>query len=348
MDWLGTRAGYAVMITWWSLATLLHGCADSVSDLKLYRFLLGLGEGGAFPGSAKAVSEWFPASERSFAFGIFNTGSSVGAVIAPPLIALIVSMKDWRWVFFLTGALGIVWAGIWLWFYDLPGRHKRITTGEQEYIRSHLAAAAKPGPAAPYWRLFRLRQIWGLLIAKFLTDSAWFFFIFWLPKYLADVRGLNIREIGYYAWIPYAFAGAGSFIGGWLSSTLIRRNVSIDASRKIALGVSAMLMPVSLGIIAAPLSIAIAFFSTAMFAHQFWSTIVQTLVADMFPSGTVGAVAGMIGCAGSFGAMLFNLLVGQMIAHFGSYGPVFTISGLMHPASFVAILLIVRRIERIA
>jgi len=348
MDWLGTRAGYAVMITWWSLANLLHGFADSVFSLKAYRFLLGLGEGGAFPGSAKAVSEWFPASERSFAFGIFNTGSSVGAVIAPPLIALIVSQSDWRWVFFITGALGIVWAAIWLWFYDLPSRHKKITIEEQKYIRDSLATGDKPGPGMSYWRLFKLRQVWGLLIAKFLTDSAWFFFIFWLPKYLADVRGLNIKEIGYYAWIPYAFAGAGSFIGGWLSSTLIRRNFSIDTSRKIALGLSAMLMPVSLGIIAAPLSIAIAFFSTAMFAHQFWSTIVQTLVADLFPSNTVGAVAGMIGCAGSFGAMLFNLLVGQMITHFGSYGPVFTISGVMHPIGFMAILLVVRRIERIA
>lgn len=348
MDWLGTRTGYAVMIVWWSAANLMHGFADSVGSLKVYRFLLGLGEGGAFPGSAKAVSEWFPPSERSFAFGIFNTGSSVGAVIAPPLIALIVSISDWRWVFFFTGALGIVWAAIWLWFYDLPARHKKITPEEHEHIRAHLVVSAKAGPRISYFQLFRLRQVWGLIIAKFLTDSAWFFFIFWLPKYLADVRELNIKEIGYYAWIPYAFAGAGSFIGGWFSSFMIRRNLSIDASRKIALGVGAVLMPVSLGIIAAPLSIAIAFFSTAMFAHQFWSTIVQTLVADLFPSATVGAVAGLLGCAGSFGAMLFNLIVGQMITHFHSYGPVFTISGLMHPIGFVVILLIVRRIERIA
>lgn len=347
MDWLGTRAGYAVMIVFWSLATLLHGFATSVAELKLFRFLLGLGEGGAFPGSAKAVAEWFPAKERSFAFGIFNTGSSVGAVAAPPLIALIVSAQGWRWVFYLAGVLGVLWGILWLWFYELPSRHKRITHAEQEYIRTHIDAPATSQSRVSYFRLFGHRQLWGLLAAKFLTDSAWFFFIFWLPKYLADVRQLNIKEIGYYAWIPYALAGAGSFFGGWLSTYLIRRNVSIDKSRKIALATSALLMPVSLGIITSPLSIAIAFFSTAMFAHQFWSTIVQTLVADMFPSNTVGTVAGLLGCAGSFGAMLFNLLVGQMITHFHSYGPVFSISGLMHPISLLIILLVVRRIERI-
>lgn len=348
IDWLGTRAGYAVMIIWLSAATLLHGFADSVGMLKLSRFLLGLGEGGAFPGSAKAVSEWFPASERSTAFGIFNTGSSVGAVVAPPLIALIVSTSDWRWVFFITGALGVVWAVIWLRFYDLPARHARITSNEYAYISANLPQIAKKQAPISYFRLFQIRQVWGLVIAKFLTDSAWFFFIFWLPKYLADVRHLNIKEIGYYAWIPYAFAGAGSLLGGWFSSFLIRRNLSIDTSRKIALAASAFLMPVSLGIITAPLQLAIIFFGIAMFAHQLWSTIVQTLVADLFPSSTVGAVAGLLGCAGSFGAMLFNLLVGQMLAHFHSYGPVFTISGLMHPLGFIVIMLIVRRIERIA
>jgi ACS family hexuronate transporter-like MFS transporter len=348
MDWLGTRAGYALMIVFWSVATLLHGFASSVGELKLFRFLLGLGEGGAFPGSAKAVSEWFPASERSFAFGIFNTGSSVGAVIAPPLIALIVSTSGWRWVFYVAGALGVVWGALWLLFYELPSRHKRITAEERDYLREQLEEVGGPTPKVSYFRLFSYRQVWGLLIAKFLTDSAWFFFIFWLPKYLADVRHLNIKEIGYYAWIPYALAGVGSFFGGWLSSYLIRRNFTIDTSRKVALCASALLMPVSLGIITSPLSIAIAFFSTAMFAHQFWSTIIQTLVADMFPSSTVGAVAGLLGCAGSFGAMLFNLLVGQIVTHFHSYGPVFTIAGLMHPIGFLTILLLVRRIERVA
>jgi ACS family hexuronate transporter-like MFS transporter len=186
-----------------------------------------------------------------------------------------------------------------------------------------------------------------LLIAKFLSDSAWYFFIFWLPKYLADIRHLNIKEIGYYAWIPYAFAGGGSFIGGWLSSYLIRRGWSLDSSRKLSLGLSAALMPVSLLIVASPLAWAIVFFSAAMFGHQFWSTIVQTLPADMFPSNAVGSVAGLIGAAGSFGGMLFNLLAGAVLTASHGYAPLFLMAGLLHPASFAIVLLLVRKVDRV-
>ncbi len=347
IDLLGTRAGYALMIVWWSAATLLHGTVNSTFGLGVSRFLLGLGEGGGFPGSAKAVSEWFPPKERSFAFGIFNTGSAVGAVVAPPLIAAIVLGLGWRWVFFLTGIAGFVWVAAWLWLYELPGRHRLITAAEREMIRDSLGAAesAPTPPKTPWLSLLRYRQVWGLIAAKFLSDSAWFFFIFWLPKYLADIRGLDIKAIGYYAWIPYAFAGAGSFIGGWLSSYLIRRNLTVDMSRKIALGVSAGIMPATLLIAASPLSLAIVFFGMAMFAHQFWSTIMQTLPADLFPSQVVGSVAGIQGAVGSFGGMLFNLLVGALLAGGYGYPVVFLISGLLHPASFVILLLVVRRIE---
>ncbi len=348
IDLLGTRRGYALMTLWWSAATLLHGTVTSVAGLGVSRFLLGLGEGGGFPGSAKAVSEWFPPSERSLAFGIFNTGSSVGAVAAPPLIAAIVLALDWRWVFFLSGAAGFVWVAAWLWLYELPARHKLITAPERRMIEESLASSGRDlatTPRIPWLSLFRYRQVWGLVFAKFLSDSAWYFFIFWLPKYLADVRGLDIKGIGYYAWIPFAFAGAGSFIGGWLSSYLIRRNLTINRSRKIALAVSAAMMPASLLIAASPLSLAILFFGMAMFGHQFWSTIMQTLPADLFPSHVVGSVAGIQGAVGAFGGMLFNLLVGALLAGGYGYSAVFLISGLLHPASFVILLLLVPKIE---
>lgn len=345
VDVLGTRAGYLVMIVWWSVANMLHGLVTGVFGLGTARFLLGLGEGGGFPASAKAVSEWFPARERSFAFGLFNTGSSVGAVVAPPLIAGIVLWLNWRWVFFITGAFGLLWALAWLRLYELPGKHKLITPEEREYVETSLRSVQTAGPRMPWVSLFRFRQVWGLCVAKFLSDSAWYFFIFWLPKYLADIRHLNIKEIGYYAWVPYAFAGAGSFIGGWLSSYFIQRGMSIDASRKIALGISAALMPASLLITASPLSLAIAFFGMAMFGHQFWSTIMQTLSADMFPSTAVGSVSGLLGAVGSFGGMFFNLLVGALLTHYHSYAIVFLISGLLHPASFIVVMLVVRRIE---
>ncbi len=344
MDLLGTRWGYAVMIAWWSMANLMQGAISSVFGLGVARFMLGLGEGGGFPGSAKAVSEWFPPKERSFAFGIFNTGSSLGAVIAPPLIAAIVLRSNWRWVFFVTGALGLIWAVVWLFVYNVPARHRLVTATERDYLKAALSEQRTTANVS-WIGLFRFRQVWGLVIAKFLSDSAWFFFIFWLPKYLGDVRHLNIKEIGYYAWIPYAWAGAGSFIGGWLSSYLIRRTFSVDASRKIALGIGAACMPASLLIATSPLALAIVFFSMAMFGHQFWSTILQTLAADMFPSKNVGAVAGLLGAAGSFGAMLFNLLVGVLLTAYHSYVLVFAISGLLHPLSFLVILLVVRKIE---
>jgi ACS family hexuronate transporter-like MFS transporter len=322
-----------------------------VLGLGICRFLLAMGEGGGFPGSAKAVAEWFPPRERSLAFGIFNCGSSIGAVVAAPLVALIVSWLNWRWVFFITGGVGFLWTWAWLKLYQPPDKNKFISAAEREYIISSLASGEASGRDTPVRRipwlgLFAYKQVWGLMAAKFLSDSAWFFFIFWLPKYLGDVRHLDIKQIGYFAWIPFAFAGVGSMVGGWTSSFLMRRNFTLDRSRKLALGISIFLMPASLLIVASPLSLAIVFFSMAMFAHQFWSANIQTLPADLFPTNVVGSVGGLLGSAGSFGGMLFGLLVGRMVEHHG-YGPVFMIAGVLHPLSFIIILLTIRRIEPI-
>jgi ACS family hexuronate transporter-like MFS transporter len=347
MDWLGTRTGYTLMIVWWSAANLMHGLVASVFGLGTARFLLGLGEGGAFPGSAKAVSEWFPTKERSLAFGIFNAGSGLGALVAPPLIAGIALGLGWRWVFYLTGVVGFLIAVVWWKIYHLPERHRLITPEEREYICASRPAVTA-GTRVRWISLLRYRQVWGIISAKFLSDAAWYFFIFWLPKYLADIRHLDIKHIGYYAWIPYACAAVGSFLGGWLSSSLLRRGMSLDLSRKIALGISAALMPLCLLIAISPLPLAILFFSTALFGHQFFSTNLQTLPADLFPSEVVGSVAGLGGASGSFGGMLFNLLVGALLTWYGSYGLVFLIAGLMHPASFLLILTVVRKIEPIA
>jgi len=350
LDVLGTRWGYALMVAWWSAATISHGLVTSVLGLGIARFMVGLGEGGGFPGSAKAVSEWFPPRERSFAFGIFNTGSSIGAVAAPFLIAQIILHLNWRWAFYITGAFGVVWLCFWWALYDRPEKHERITAEERDYLKQSQAASQSVSRQDEFTKiswggLFRFRQTWGLVVVKFLTDSAWFFYIFWLPKYLSDARHLDIKQIGYYAWIPYAFAGVGSFVGGWLSSFLIKRRISIDRSRKIALAISAGMMPVSILIVASPLSLAILFFGLAFLGHQFWSTIVQTLAADIYPSTSVGSVAGLMGASGSFGAMLFSYLVGQLLTYTHSYSPILIIVGLLHPLSFFVVLAVVRRIE---
>jgi ACS family hexuronate transporter-like MFS transporter len=382
MDWLGTRLGYAVMIVWWSAANFLTGTVSSVLGLGVFRFLLGMGEGGGFPGSGKAVAEWFPARERAMAFGLFNTGASLGAVIAPPLMAFIVATLGWRRVFFITGAIGFLWAWIWLKLYQPPGTNRFITPEEKAFIADSMsdappvvqpggdgtgpskmpevpqldlrggpqastASEAAGGPPAhriSWCKLLTYRQVLGLMTAKFLTDAAWYFFTFWLPKYLSDARQLNIKEIGYFAWIPYAFAGAGSLLGGGISSFLLRRNLTLNFARKIALGIGASLLPVSLFIAGAPLSFVIVFFSLAMFAHQFWSANVQTLPADLFPSSVVGSVEGLLGSAGAFGGMLFGLVVGRLVDHQG-YGPAFLIAGLLHPLAFLVILNTVRQVE---
>ena len=348
MDWLGTRLGYAVMIVWWSAANCLTGTVSSVLGLGVFRFLLGMGEGGGFPGSGKAVAEWFPPRERSLAFGIFNTGSAVGAVIAPPLIGIIVATLGWRWVFLLTGGVGFLWAVIWLRLYQPPATNKFISVEEREFIAASLAAGrvtagGQDALRIRWFKLFTYREVLGLMSAKFLTDAAWYFFGFWLPKYLGDVRHLNIKEIAWFAWIPYAFMGAGSLTGGWLGDFLLRRNFSLDRSRKIALAIGASLLPASLFIVASPLSLAIVFFSVAMFAHQFWSANVQTLPADLFPARVVGSVEGLLGAAGAFGGMLFALLVGWIVERHG-YGPAFVIAGVMHPLAFLIILATVKRV----
>jgi ACS family hexuronate transporter-like MFS transporter len=348
IDLLGSRVGYAVMIIWWSVSNMFHGLVSSVTGLGIFRFLLGIGEGGAFPGSAKVVSEWFPSKERALAFGIFNTGSSIGALIAPPLIAMIITTLNWRWAFIITGIIGVVWAIAWLLVYAVPSKSKFITKEEQKYIAdAHSKEEIASGTLdvrISWFSLFSYRKLWGILAIKFFPDAGWYFFIFWLPKYLNDVRGLDIKAIGSYAWIPYAFAGCGSFFGGWLSSYLIKRNVSLDLARKIPLGIAAAMLPVSLLITEASLDMAIVFFSMAMFGHQLYSTIVQTLVADMFPSKIVGSVSGLMGCVATYGAMLFSLIIGFVIDKYG-YNPAFFVSGLLHPLSFILLFIIIKKIE---
>lgn len=350
IDVLGTRLGYAVMILWWSAATFMQGLVHSVSGLGIARVMLGLGEGGGFPGAAKAVSEWFPPRERAFAFGIFTAGSSVGPAVAVPLVVYIILFLSWRWVFFITGALGFVWVLIWWPLYELPSKHKLITAEERELILKSQAASTEAAggaaqPRIPWIHLFRYRQTWGLLLPKFFTDACWFFLIFWLPKYLGDIRHLNIKAIGYYAWVPYAVSGVGCLAGGWLSGYFIKRGLTVDHSRKIALAIGVALMPFALLITKSPLDWVIVLFSLLLFGHQFWSTNLQTLAADIFPSTSVGSVAGLMGSVGSGGAALFNLMAGYLVSRHGAYITLFEIVAVLYPFSLLLIWLVVHRIE---
>ena len=348
LDMLGTRRGFLLIMVWWSLACAAHGLATSFSMLLAGRLLLGVGEGGGFPAATKAVAEWFPVRERSTAMGIINAGTAVGGVVAPPLIALILSIARWPWVFFVSGAIGLIWALWWLRDYHRPEQHPRLSESERREIQEVMQAPESGEPAIPWIRLLGYREVWGLVIAKFLTDAAWYFYMFWLPKYLFDARQFDTRSVGYYAWIPFAAAGVGCLLGGGFSSWLIRRGFSLDAARKIALGASAAVMPLILLVTVSPVQIAIVLFSVAFFGQQSWSTLVMVLPADLFPRRAVGSVAGLVGFGGAMGGVVFGLIVGQMLKHGTGYGPVFAIAGTLHVLAFLLILGTVRKVQPVA
>ena len=348
IDRLGTRRGFLVIMIAWSLACAAHGLATGLRTLALSRFLLGAGEGGGFPAATKAVAEWFPARERSTAMGIINAGTAVGAVVAPPLIAAIVLYADWRWAFITCGAAGLLWTTWWWASYQLPGDHRRLSAAERAIIGDVVADTGAGEPPIPWLSLLRFREVWGLVLAKFLTDGAWYFYLFWLPKYLYDARGFDVKQVGYYAWIPYAAAGIGSLTGGWFSSRLVTSGRSIDAARKIALGASAAVMPIIIFVTHVPVELAIVLFSVAFFGQQSWSTLVMIVPTDLFPRRSVGSVAGLVGFGGAMGGIVSNLLAGRMLDLGMGYGTVFSIMGMCHVTAFVVILLTIRNIQPLA
>ena len=348
IDVVGTRAGLLAIMLFWSVACASHGLATTVGTLAISRLLLGLGEGGGFPAATRAVAEWFPATERATAMGIVNAGTALGGVLAPPLIALVLTTADWRAVFYVTAAVGLAWACWWWIVYQPPERHPGLRPDERRLLEP-VIGAGRSLDAPPRWlALLGLRQTWGLVVAKFLSDAAWYFYLFWLPKYLYDARGFDIKAVGAYAWIPYAAAGVGCLVGGSLSSWLLRRGVPLDKARKIALGLSAVVMPAVLFVPAVPVAWALAIFSLAYFGQQSWSTLVMTLPADIFPRGAVGAVAGLVGFGGAMGGVVFGQAVGALLdAGFG-YGIVFSLAGSFHLLAFAVICLTIPEIRPFA
>ena len=333
VDRIGTRRGFLAIMIFWSIACASHGLAAGFGMLAASRFLLGIGEGGGFPAATKVIAEWFPVAERSTAMGIVNAGTAAGAVVAPPAIAAILAHGTWRWVFFACGGAGLAWAVWWAIVYAAPAPEP---------------SAESPHVPGPRWsRLLMLRPVWGLVAAKFLTDAAWFFYISWLPKYLYDARHFDVRQVGAYAWVPYAASGVGCLLGGWFSSALLRRGRSVDASRKLALGASAAVMPAIIFVTRVPVEWAIVIFSLAFFGQQSWSTLVMIVPTDLFERRLVASVAGLVGFGGAMGGLLMNLLAGRLLdAGFG-YATVFNIVGTLHVIAFGVILIAIPRIRPI-
>jgi MFS transporter, ACS family, hexuronate transporter len=297
--------------------------------------LLGAGEGGAFPAATRVVAEWVEPQERSTAMGLINAGTAIGSLLAPPIIGFILLNSGWRAVFVAAGAAGIAWVVWWSLSYRSNDNTLSMNTVDARLIARELR----------WFDVVRLRNVQAFVFAKTMSDSAWYFLLFWLPKYLYDARGFDIKQVSYYAWIPYAASGLGSFLGGWFSAYLLRRGHSIDFSRKLALGLCACGMPVVMLVSVTPVSVAIALFSIAFFCQQAWSGLIMTLPTDVFPLTVVGTVAGMIGFGGAIGGAIFGLVAGYLLGHGFSYALLFVLVGTFHLIGFLAILLFAGKIQ---
>ena len=330
-------------MVFWSLACASHGLATGFWMLAASRFLLGAGEGGGFPAATKVIAEWFPVAERSTAMGIVNAGTAVGAVIAPPAIAAIILYSNWRWVFVACGARRTA--------LGASGGCARI----RRQARAHgprpncSNGGTSPASAAFSWTdLLAHPPGLGPGVREVPHRRRVVLLHLWLPKYLYDARGFDVKQVGYYAWVPFAAAGIGSLLGGWFSSRLIARGHSVDFSRKLALGLSAVVMPGIIFVTQVPVEWAIVLFSLAFFGQQSWSTLVMIVPTDLFERRVVASVAGMVGFGGAMGGLLMNLLAGRLLDLGFGYQTVFSIVGLLHVTAFGVILLAIPRIEALS
>lgn len=343
VDRWGTRVSLAVFIVWWSLANMLHGVARSAMELGIFRFLLGVGEPGNFMTAVRVTSEWYPPKEKAVVLGFVNAAAAVGAVIAAPLVAWITLGHGWRAAFVATGALGFIWLPAWLIVYRLPERHPWITPQELKFIREENLRHDQAVKQRIRWvELFRYRPTWGLLLAKFLSDPVWWFYLFWLPKYLAEQRGFTIVQIGMLAWLPYLFADLGSVAGGFLSGYLIERGWPVMKARAAVMLPFALVMPLSVVIAYTPSStLALVLICLVVCCHMGWKTNLMTLTNDVYPTPVVGSVAGIIAFGSGLGGTLFTNLTGRVVEHF-SYGAIFVIMGFLHPIAYILFRLLVK------
>jgi ACS family hexuronate transporter-like MFS transporter len=343
IDKLGTRIGYALTICIWSLAAMSHALAGSVLGFAAARFVLGLGEAGNFPAAIKTVAEWFPRRERAFATGIFNAGSNVGAIVAPLVVPIIAVTLGWRAAFLFTGILSATWLVTWLIVYRPPAQHPSLSADELAYIRSD---PPEPTARVPWSQILRHRQAWAFVVAKFMTDPIWWFFLFWLPKFLNSEYGLTLTALGPPLIAIYLMADVGSIAGGWIAGRFIRRGWTVNRARKGAMLICACaVVPIVFAANVTSLWAAVALIGLATAGHQGWSANVFTLTSDMFPRHAVGSVVGVGGFAGAVGGMLISTFTGFLLQSTGSYVPVFIMAGSAYLLALALVHALAPRLE---
>jgi len=344
IDRIGIRKGFLIAIIWWSFAAMGHAFSGTVLSFAIWRILLGIGEAANFPASIKAVAEWFPKRERALATGVFNAGTTIGAMTTPYLVAWILSVGGWRWVFIGTGLLGFFWAVLWLCIYRRPEEHPRLSKEELAYIQSEPEEKIEKTPWMP---LLKLRQTWAFTIGKFLTDPIWWVWLFWVPGFLSKKFGVDIKSVGVPIFVIYTMAAIGSITGGWLSAVFIKRGWTVNAGRKTAMLICALaVIPVIYASTTTDKWLSIVLIGLACGAHQGWSANIFTLASDMFPKRAVGSVVGIGGAAGALGGCCISFIVGWVLERNpNNYLPIFIIAGSIYLVALLFIHLLVPKME---
>jgi ACS family hexuronate transporter-like MFS transporter len=343
IDRLGTRIGYALAIAVWSLAAMSHALVGSVAGFAAARFALGLGEAGNFPAALKTVAEWFPRRERALATGIFNSGSNIGAIVAPLTVPIVAVTFGWQAAFLITGVLSLTWLILWLSIYRSPDDHPSVSRSELALIRSDPPESAV---RVRWGQLIRHRQTWAFLIAKFLTDPIWWFFLFWLPKFFNSEHGLSLLGLGAPLVAIYVMADVGSIAGGWMAGRFIKRGWTVNRARKTAMLICGLaVVPVIFAAEVKNVWVAVALLGLATAGHQGWSANVFTLPSDMFPRRTVASVVGIGGFGGAVGGMCIATFTGFLLETTGSYVPVFIMAGSAYLVALVLVHLLAPRLE---
>ncbi len=349
-DWLGTRIGFLLSIAVWSFACAMHGLARSIVSYSFFRGLLGLSEAGNWPGATKANAEWFPVNERALAQGIFNAGASLGAVISAPSIAFLYLMLGWKATFFVVGMLGFLWLIPWLIIYKTtPDRHPWITEEERAYIHSGPSLSASPGARTlTVKELLRHKESWSVIVSRFFLDPIWWFFVNWLPIYLAEAFGFDIKHIGMFAWVPFLGAAIGSISGGWYSGHKIQQGWSVDKARKraILIGGAITLPAFILTVFASTPESAVLLMALVLCGFQIMINNIQTLPSDLFSGRSVGTLAGVGGMSAVCGVLVFSTWLIPFLSRI-SYVPVFIMGAILVPLGVGAVFYFGGKIRRL-
>jgi ACS family hexuronate transporter-like MFS transporter len=338
IDRYGSRLGLALSVGIWSMATLLHSFANSAIQFGIFRFILGVGEGGAFPGAIKTVVEWVPEKRQAMANGIAIGGAALGAVFAPPLCVWLIAIAGWRGVFIVTAVIGFIWVAVWLLFPKKnveKGIPKKPENGE----------VSETNPKIKLFHILKIKEVWVFILIRFLLDPIFYFYMFWIPKYLNQSRGISIERIGNLFWIPFLALGISNISGGFASDTIFKKTGNLTFARKIVMGIAALLTFAALGVKYVPTAeMVIVIMSVVFFAHGLWITNYITSISDIFGNLTTSTIVGLSGSAGAISALVLNPVIGLVITHY-SYDPMWIYSGLMYSVSFIAFSALIPKIK---